>query len=68
MGTRGGGIGVIPIIGVIRIILITLIPLTITISQITRAHTTVTMLPLCSRRILDCFRFAFSGFLAVPSA
>jgi hypothetical protein len=35
MGTRGGGIGVIPIIGVIRI--------TLTITQITRAHTTVTM-------------------------
>jgi len=38
MGTRGGGIGVIPIIGVIRTILITR-----TITQITPAHTTVTM-------------------------
>ena len=50
MATRGGGIGVIPIIGVIRItaiiritpIRITPIRITLTSSQITRAHTIVT--------------------------
>jgi hypothetical protein len=48
MGTRGGGIGVIPIIGVTRITLTiptTLIIRTTRTNQITRAHTTFRRVP-----------------------